>query len=176
MCIRDRLSPEERRLIRKTHQTLRHVTEDLEGRWHFNTDVAMAMELVNDLSEMEEAVETGKIRPEILKNSLEYLVLILSLFVPHMADELWEGLGHSEPTLRVAWPVFDPEYAAEDELEIPVQVNGKLRGRIVVSVSVSEDEIRKRAQAEEKVAQSINGRQIVKIIVVPKKLVNIVVK
>jgi leucyl-tRNA synthetase len=172
----DQLSPEERRLIRRTHQTLRHVTEDLEGRWHFNTDVAMAMELVNDLSEMEEPIEAGKIRPEILKNSLEYLVLMLSLFVPHMADELWEGLGHSEPTLRVAWPVYDPEYAAEDELEIPVQVNGKLRGRIHVSVSVSEDEIRERAQAEEKVAQSINGRQIVKIIIVPKKLVNIVVK
>ena len=172
----DQISPEERRLIRKTHQTLRHVTEDLEGRWHFNTDVAMAMELLNDLNEMEEPIEAGKIRPEILKNSLEYLVLILSLFVPHMADELWEGLGHSEPTLRAAWPVFDPEYAAEDELEIPVQVNGKLRGRILVSVSVSEDEIRERAQAEEKVAQSINGRHIVKIIVVPNKLVNIVVK
>jgi leucyl-tRNA synthetase len=172
----DQLSPEERRLIRRTHQTLRHVTEDLEGRWHFNTDVAMAMELVNDLSEMEEPIEAGKVRPEILKNSLEYLVLMLSLFVPHMADELWEGLGHSEPTLRVAWPVYDPEYAAEDELEIPVQVNGKLRGRIHVSVSVSEEEIRERAQAEDKVAQSINGRQIVKIIVVPKKLVNIVVK
>ena len=172
----DQLSPEERRLIRKTHQTLRHVTEDLEGRWHFNTDVAMAMEMVNELGELEGAIEEGEIRPEILKNSLEYLVLILSIFVPHMADELWEGLGNSGPTLRVAWPVYNPEYAAEDQLEIPVQVNGKLRGRIQVSVSVTEEEISQRAQAEEKVAQSINGRQIVKIIIVPKKLVNIVVK
>ena len=172
----DQLSPEERRLIRKTHQTLRHVTEDLEGRWHFNTDVAMAMEMVNELGELEGAIEEGEIRPEILKNSLEYLVLILSIFVPHMADELWEGLGNSGPTLRVAWPVYNPEYAAEDQLEIPVQVNGKLRGHIQVSVSVTEEEISQRAQAEEKVAQSINGRQIVKIIIVPKKLVNIVVK
>jgi leucyl-tRNA synthetase len=172
----DQLSPEERRLIRKTHQTLRHVTEDLEGRWHFNTDVAMAMELANELGELEKAIDEGKVRPEILKNSLEYLVLVLSLFVPHIADELWEGLGHAEPTLRIPWPAYDPQYAAEDELEIPVQVNGKLRGKIRVAVSVSETEIRERAQAEEKVAQFISGRQVIKIILVPKKLVNIVVR
>jgi leucyl-tRNA synthetase len=172
----EQLSPEERRLVRKTHQTLCHVTEDLEGRWHFNTDVAMAMGLANELSELEKAIDEGKVRPEILKNSLDYFVLVLSIFVPHIADELWEGLGHAEPTLRTPWPAYNPEYAAEDELEIPVQVNGKLRGKIRVAVSVGEDEIRQRAQAEEKVAQLISGKQVVKIIIVPQKLVNIVVK
>jgi len=85
-------------------------------------------------------------------------------------------LGNSEPTLRATWPSYDLELAAEDELEIPVQVNGKLRGRIRVAINASEEEIRQRAQAEEKVAPHVAGRQVVKIIIVPQKLVNIVVK
>ncbi len=93
-----------------------------------------------------------------------------------MADELWEGLGHAEPLLKVSWPAFDPELAAEDELELPVQVNGKLRARIRVAASASEEEIRTRALAEEKVVQHLSGRQVVKVIVVPQKLVSIVVK
>ncbi len=171
-----RLTPEERRLLRKTHQTLRHVTEDMEDRWHFNTDVAMTMELVNEVSDLEGAVEAGIIRPPILKVALEHLVLMLSLFAPHVADELWEGLGHHPPTLRVSWPAFDPDLAAEEELEMPVQVNGRLRGRIRVTVGAGEEEIRRRAQAERKVAQHLNGREVLKIIVVPQKLVNIIVK
>jgi leucyl-tRNA synthetase len=170
------LTAEERRLLRKSHQTLRHVTEDMEERWHFNTDVAMAMELLNELSELEGGVEAGKIRPEVLKTALEHLLLSLSLFAPHIADELWEGLGNRGPLLRLSWPAYDRELAAEDELELGVQVNGKLRGRIRVAVSASEEEIRQRAQAEEKVAQYLNGRQVVKVIVVPQKLVNIVVR
>ncbi|PYV12764.1 MAG: leucine--tRNA ligase, partial [Acidobacteria bacterium] len=168
--------PEERRLLRKAHQSLRHVTEDMEERWHFNTDIAMTMELVNELTDLEPAFEAGKIRPEIFKSALEYLVLMNSLFAPHIADELWEGLGNSKFTLRVPWPAFNQELAAEDELELPVQVNGKLRGRIRVAVNADEEEIRRRALAEEKVAQHLNGRQVVKIIIVPQKLVNIVVR
>ena len=170
------LSAEERHLLRKAHQTLRHVTEDMEERWHYNTDIAMAMELVNELADRAADVEAGKIRLEILKSAIEPLLAILSLFAPHVADELWEELGHPEPLLRTAWPAFDAELAAEEELEIPVQVNGKLRGRIRVAVGATEEEIRARAQAEEKVASYLNGRQIVKLIVVPQKLVNIVVK
>ena len=171
------LSPVDRRLLRKTHQTLRHVTEDMEERWHFNTSVAMCMELANEIGELAGAVEAGKVlRADVLEVSLECLVLMLSLFAPHIADELWEALGHSEPVLRVSWPAFDPELAAEEELEIPVQVNGKLRARIRVAVGTGEEEIRRRALAEEKVVQHLNGRQVVKVIVVPQKLVNIVVK
>ena len=134
------------------------------------------LELVNELTELDAGVSDGKVRPEVLKEILEILVLVMALFAPHIADELWEGLGHSGATLRVPWPAYDPGLAAEEELEMPVQVNGKLRSRIRVAVDVSEEEIRRLAQADEKVAQHLNGRQIVKVIVVPQKLINIVVK
>ena len=170
------LTPEERRLLRKAHQTLRHVTEDMEERWHFNTDIAITMELVNELTDLDAAVEAGKIRPAAHKTALEFLAAILSLFAPHVGDELWEGLGHNEPLLKAGWPEFDTELAAEDELEYPVQVNGRLRARIHVSVSATEEEIRTRALAEEKVIQHLAGLQVKKIIVVPQKLVSIVAK
>ena len=173
---RFQISEEERSLLRKAHQTLRHVTEDMEGRWHFNTDVALCMELVNELMERQGAVEGGKVRPEAHKAVLEILVMMLSLFAPHIADELWEALGHAEPLLRVPWPAFDRALAAEDELEMPVQVNGKLRARIRVSVDAGEEEILARAQAEEKVVQHLAGKEIVKVVVVPQKLINIVAK
>ncbi|HEX5482839.1 MAG TPA: leucine--tRNA ligase [Terriglobia bacterium] len=170
------LNSAERRLLRKTHQTLQHVTEDLEGRWHFNTDVAMMMELANELGDLEAVVETGGIRPEVHKKSLEYLVLMMSLFTPHLADELWEALGHHEPALRAPWPDYDAALAAEEEIELPVQVNGKLRGRIRVAPEASEEEIRKTAESDEKVAPHVDGKRVVKVIVVPGKLVSIVAK
>jgi leucyl-tRNA synthetase len=169
-------TPLERGVLRKAHQTLRHVTEDMEGRWHFNTDVAMCMELVNELAEAQGAVEDGKVRPEVHKAVLELLVMMLSLIAPHIADELWEVLGHAEPLLRVPWPRFDRELAAEDELEMPVQVNGKLRARIRVSVNATEEEILAKAMAEEKVVQHLAGKEIVKVVVVPQKLINIVAR
>jgi len=170
------LSAEERRLLRKSHQTLHHVTEDVEGRWHFNTSVALCMELTNEICDLESAFEAGNIRQEVFKAAVEHLVVMLSLFAPHISDELWEALGHSEPLLRVPWPKFDPELAKEEELEIPVQINGKLRSRIRVAAGTTEAEIRARALADEKVVQHLNGRQVVKVIVVPQKLVSIVAK
>ena len=167
---------DERKLLRKAHQVLRHVTEDMEERWHFNTDIALAMELVNELAGMEPAIADGKVRPEAVKETLEVLVLVMALFTPHIADELWEGLGHSGATLRVTWPQYDAALTIEEELELPVQVNGKLRARIRVTVDSSEENIRQLALADEKVAQNINGRQIVKVILVPQKLINIVAK
>jgi leucyl-tRNA synthetase len=170
------LTPEERRLLRKAHQVLRHVTEDMEERWHFNTDIAMTMELVNEFADLEGAIAAGTLRPGIVKATLEVVVIILSLFAPHLADELWEALGHSMPLLREAWPAFDAALAAEDEIEIPVQVNGKLRGRIRVAVGAREEEIKKLALADEKVLQHLKGLKIIKVIVVQKKLVSIVAK
>jgi len=173
---RSQISAEERSLLRKAHQTLRHVTEDMEGRWHFNTDVALCMELVNELTDRQGALEAGKVRPEAHKAVLELLVTMISLFAPHIADELWEALGHAGPLLRVPWPAFDRELAAEDEIEIPVQVNGKLRARIRVAVGAGEEEILARAQAEEKVVQHLAGKEIVKVVIVPQKLINIVAR
>jgi leucyl-tRNA synthetase len=172
----EELNPVERQLLRKAHQVLRHITGDMEERWHYNTDIAMCMELVNELSEAEREFEAGKLRPEIFRAGLELLVVSLSPFAPHVADEIWEGLGDAGPLVRAAWPAWSPELAAEEEIELPIQVNGKLRGRLRVSVDVGDEEIRRRAVEEEKVRQHLDGRAIIKIIVVPRKLVNIVVK
>lgn len=136
----------------------------------------MMMELVNEIGDLDGAVAEGKIRPEVLKAAVESLLVMLSPFAPHVADELWEALGHDQPLLRTPWPAYDAGLAAEEELEIPVQVNGKLRARIRVPAGAAEDEIRRRALAEEKVAALVNGKQIVKVIVVAQKLVNIVVR
>jgi leucyl-tRNA synthetase len=170
------LSVAERRLLRNLHQALRHMTEDMEARWHFNTDIAMQMELANEFTDLEPAIKAGEIRPAILKESLEVLILMLSPFAPHIADELWETLGHSDPILRVPWPAWQPELAKEEEIEIPVQINGKLRSRIRVAAGVNEEEIRRRALGDEKVAQHVDGKQVARVIVVPGKLVSIVVK
>jgi leucyl-tRNA synthetase len=170
------LRPEERALLRKAHQTLRRITEDMEERWHFNTDVALGMELYNDMASADEALLSGRVRPEIVKAAIEILTLILALFTPHLADEMWEGLGHEGSALQVRWPAFDAVLAAEDELEIPVQMNGKLRARIRVPASTPDDQLRALALAEPKVQEQLNGRQVVKVIVVPGKLVNVVAK
>jgi len=172
------LSPEERRLLRKAHQTLRHVTLDMEGRWHFNTDVSMTMELVNEMEELAGyfAENSADHRRSVLKQALELLVMMLSLFAPHVADEFWEQLGRNEPLLRTPWPAYDDDLAAEEELEIPVQVNGKLRGRIRVAVDAPEDEIQRLALADEKVKQHLDSKQVVKVIIVPQKLVNVVAR
>ena len=169
-------SVEERRLLRKAHQTLKHVGDDMEERWHFNADIALIMELANEIADLAPAIDSGAVRAEVLRSALEMLVLMLTLFTPHIADELWEALGHEESTLRVSWPAVNPAWAAEEELEIPVQVNGKLRARIRVPATASDGDIRTLALAEPKVREQTEGRQIVKVVIVPKKLVNVVVK
>jgi leucyl-tRNA synthetase len=170
------LNPQERHYLRKTHQTLKHITEDFEKRWHFNTDIAKLMELWDVLGYMLNLPSQGVMREEVAKNAWETLVLMLAPFAPHVADELWESLGHSGSTLRAAWPKFDAGLAAEEELEIPVQVNGKLRARIRVPATATDDEIRILALDESKVREHLEGRQLVKAIIVPKKLVNVVVR
>jgi len=170
------LNTDERRLLRKAHQSLRHVTDDMEERWHFNTDIAVLMDFVNELNDLEPAVTAGRIRASVLRSAVEILILALSLFSPHIADELWEALGHSEAALDVTWPAYDAALAAEEEIEIPVQVNGKLRARIRVPAGAPEEEIRQRALAEPKVAQALDGRQPAKVIIVAQKLVNVVLK
>jgi leucyl-tRNA synthetase len=148
----------------------------MEERWHFNSDVALAMKFHNDIASLDETSDSRPVRPEVLKAALEILTLILALFTPHLADELWEGLGHEGSTLQVRWPAFDPALAAEEELEIPVQVNGKLRARIRAVAAAADDQLRALALAEPKIREHLNGRQVVKIIVVPGKLVNVVAR
>ena len=164
-------SDTEKVLLRKTHQTLRRVTLDIETRWHFNSAIALIMDLYN---EIHAPLEKG-VRPEIAKHILETLTLMLAPMTPHLAEELWEMLGHKEGLWTIAWPDFDPELARDEEVEVVVQVNGRVRARLKVTAGLGEADLVPKALAEPAVAQHINGKRVVKQIVVPDKLVNLVV-
>jgi leucyl-tRNA synthetase len=164
----------EKFLIRRLHQTLKRVTEDFETRWHFNTSIALIMELVNDLGAQEPLDQD--LSPVVLKGVLEGLVLMLSPMAPHVAEELWEMLGHSDGIYSQKWPPYSAELAREEQIEIPVQINGKVRTRITVEAGLSEPELKQRAMSDPHGASLIAGKQIVKVVVVPNKLVNIVVR
>lgn len=166
----------EQSLLRKLHQTIGKITEDFDGRWHFNTCIASIMELVNAYTAAETAIEQGEVSGAVLGELLRSLVLLLAPFAPYLAFELWEQLGETSNLLRAPWPKFNAALAQENEIEIPVQVNGKLRAVIRTTIDAAEDAVREAAMAEEKVASAIEGKQIVKVIVVPKKLVNLVVR
>jgi leucyl-tRNA synthetase len=161
----------DRKVLRKLHQTLRKITEDFETRWHFNTCIASIMELVNQLYAEEQNVSPGAM-PAIL----ETLALMLAPFAPYVAQEIWEDLGNEGPVFRRPWPCFDPELAKEDEAEIVVQVNGKLRSRIYAPFGTPKEELEAAALADEKVKPFLEGKQVVKRITVLDKLVNIVVR
>ena len=168
------LAPEARQVQRKLHQTIKRVTDDFRGRWHFNTCVAAIMELTNELYD----AEAGKnpLPVPLLADVQRNLVLMLAPFAPYLAHELWETLGEKSSLLRASWPKFDPALAREDEIEIPVQVNGKLRGLIVVPVDTPREKLEPLALADAKIQSFVAGKQVVKVIVVPSKLVNIVVR
>jgi leucyl-tRNA synthetase len=170
------LSPEARQIQRKLHQTIKRVTDDFKGRWHFNTCIAAIMELVNELYAAEEKVGQGAIPLSLLAEVQRDLVLLLAPFAPYLTHELWEILGEKGNLLRAPWPKYDPALAKEVEIEIPVQVNGKLRGRVLVPVDSGEVLVKERALADEKVKAAIAGKQIVKVIFVPGKLLNLVVR
>jgi leucyl-tRNA synthetase len=170
------LSLEARAIQRKMHQTIAKITQDFEGRWHFNTCIAAIMEFVNELYGAEEAISSGKISAALLRDTMRNLVLMLAPFAPYLAAELWQQMGESSSLLKHPWPVFEPALAKEDEVELAVQVNGKLRARITVPAESTEDFVRERALNDERVRAAIDGKQIMKVIVVPKKLVNIVVR
>ncbi len=170
------LSPEARAIQRKLHQTIKRVSDDFQGRWHFNTCISAIMELVNTLYGSEEAITRGAVPAAFLADVQRTVVLLLAPFAPYLAHELWEMLGEKEGLLRATWPQYDPALAKEEEIEIPVQINGKLRSRITVSADADEAFVIERALADEKVKAAIAGKQIVKKIYVPGKMVNIVVK
>jgi len=161
----------DRKVLRKLHQTVKKITEDFETRWHFNTCIASIMELVNVLY-----AEEANISAAAIVEILEKLALMLAPFAPYLSQEMWEELGKEGPVFRQTWPTFDPELAKEDEAEIVVQVNGKLRARIAAAFGTAKEELEARARADEKVAAMLAGKQVVKTIVVPDKLVNFVVK
>ena len=184
------LNDAERALRRKTHETIRRVTLDLDPRVHLNTAVSAMMELVNDLYAFcaasrclniggEDEAAVGAIeRPStisVLKEAVEALVRMLSPFTPHMAEELWEGLKHPGGIVAAGWPVYDESVARADEIVVPVQINGKLRARLTVPADTSEDRLRELALSDPQVMPYVEGRQVSKVVVARGRLVSIVV-
>ena len=176
LSVEKRRGPAARTLQRKLHQTIKRISDDFQGRWHFNTSIAALMEFNNLLSGTAQDISAGNIAPEDLAEAKRVLVLLLAPFAPYLAHELWEMLGKKENLLKAPWPKYDPALAKEEEIEIPVQVNGKLRSLVVVPAGSTEDTILEAALSDEKIKAMIAGKQILKKIVVPGKLVNIVVR
>jgi len=166
----------EAKLLRTLHQTIAKITDDFSGRWHFNTCIAAIMILVNEFAAAEPLMDEGKISGSAIAEVFRNLTLLLAPFAPFLAAELWEQLGGHGAVFRVAWPVADAELAREAEIEIPVQVNGKLANVVTVPAGSDEATIQAAAQADAKVTARMAGKTVVKVIVVPGKLVNIVVK
>ena len=162
----------EKVLLRKAHQTLRRVTQDFETRWHFNSAIAQIMELTNAIYAAEPFQEG--VRPEIQKEVLELVTLMLAPMTPHLAEELWEMLGHKNGLWTVSWPAFNPDLAKEEEVEIVVQVSGRMRGKVKVPAGAAQQDVLQLAQSEAGVTAHLDGKKIVKVIYVPDKLLNIV--
>jgi leucyl-tRNA synthetase len=171
-------SAEARALRRKTHQTIKRVSADIGERMHFNTGVAALMELTNEVYAFDNALKGEPSSGDLfaLKEAMEATAKMLAPFTPHIAEELWSALGHDEVVLTSSWPQFDAELAQAEELEIPVQLNGKLVARVTVAAEASDDVLREAALSDEKVKARVGERQVVKTIIVPKRLVNVVVK
>ena len=184
------LGSAERALRRKTHDTIRRVSEDLDPRVHLNTAVSALMELVNALyayceatgcgpfaSKADaEAAAAGPVSLAVLREGVEALVLMLSPFTPHLAEELWESIGHTDGVEAAGWPTFDAEIARAEELVLPVQVNGKVRARMTVALDTSDEDLKEMALSQPQVQTHTMGKRVSRVIVVPQKLVSIVAK
>ena len=174
--------PRRAALRRRVHRTIERVTIDIDKRLHLNTPVAALMELLNDLQDFcRDATDPDQ--PFIKEAGLS-MALLLQPFAPHISEELWQGLGGQGSAARQAWPVPSPRWLAEDEVEIVVQVNGKVRarisvpagaGRLLAPPSLSESEAVAQARADARVAPHLEGRAIRKIVFLPGRLLNLVV-
>ena len=169
---------EYRTLWKKTHETIKKVTNDIEDRFHFNTVISAVMELVN-LMQTLPVVQTDKDSVNeaagLMRFAMETVVVLLSPIVPHFAEELWAALGHETSVVLAPWPTYQEEALVKEELLIVIQVNGKLRSRFSVPADADDDTIKEIALADERTQAFIAGKEIRKVIVVKKKLVNIVV-
>jgi leucyl-tRNA synthetase len=180
----------ERAVRRKTHDTIRRVTADIEDRMHLNTAVSSMMELVNELYSFSETTShggptrgdppVGRIeRPQtiaVLREAIDALIVMISPFAPHMAEELWQQLGHVNGLAKAAWPSFDPAVAKAAEVVVPVQINGKVRARLTVRADTSDEELRELALADGTVKSHTAGKTIRKVVVAKGPLVSVVVQ
>jgi leucyl-tRNA synthetase len=169
------LEGEVKALHRKIHQTIKKVGADLEDRFRFNTAISAVMELVNDTYSV---VSIGDKNPQtlaVLKLAIETVITTLSPFAPHLAEELWQIMGHKELLSSSSWPYYDEEAARQEKIELVIQVNGKLRSRVEVDAGQGESEIKEAALSDRRIKEWIKEKEIKKVIVVGNKLVNIVV-
>ncbi len=163
-----------RELNRKTHATIKRVTQDIEDRFHFNTVISAVMELVNAMQAIDESDSDGAGK-RTMRFALETTVLLLSPIVPHFCEELWEALGHSDSILLSRWPRFDEAATVKEEVEVVVQVNGKLRSRFSAALDTDEDTLKQMAMDDERVVRFVDGKPVKKVITIKNKLVNIVI-
>lgn len=170
-----KIEPAERELRRAIHMALKKVTEDIEDRFNFNTAISAVMEAVNAvysyMNEKEDDIDTG-----VMTETLNLLVLMLAPFAPHMGEELWQHLGNVDSVHQQVWPAYDSSVLLQDEVEIVVQVNGKVRGRLTIPAGLNSEEMQNLAMGDQRIVEFIDGKQIVKAIAVPGKLVNLVVR
>ena len=170
----DSLSKDETALRRELHRAIKKVTEDLDGKFNFNTAISTVMELVNAMYQFKDSHDT--VQSDLAKELVEKLTLLLAPFVPHITEEIWHECGFEGSVHAASWPTYEESALVVDEVEVAVQVNGKVREKLTVSVSVSKEELEAAAKALPRVQEFTEGKTIVKVIVVPKKLINIVVK
>jgi leucyl-tRNA synthetase len=168
----DKLSNDEKTFRRQIHETLSKVNDDFGRRLTFNTAIAANMELLNAVSKFKAETDVSR---ALRQECLESIVLMLSPITPHVCDELWQELGHEEALIDAPWPIFDVTALVLDEVQMVVQVNGKLRGKITVAADADKESIEKLALSEENVSKFIDDKAVRKVIIVPKKLVNIVI-
>ncbi len=161
-------------LRRKTHDTIRRVTEDIDKRMHMNTAVAAIMELINTAAPLTEESEPSPALAWALREAFEALARLLAPLAPHLAEELWAEVGGEGYVSLASWPDYDPELLIKDEVLLVVQVGGKLRGRVTVSRGASEDEALAAAREEPRVAAHLEGKTLRRVIYVPDKLLNLV--
>ncbi|RJQ13708.1 MAG: leucine--tRNA ligase [Nitrospiraceae bacterium] len=159
-------------LLRKTHQTIRRVTDSIERDYHFNTAIAALMELINEVSSFVPVNESGL---ALRRFSIKHVILLLAPFAPHITEELWKAIGEKESILKEKWPVWDEEAAKEEETELVIQVNGKVRGKLLIPAGLDDEAVKEKAFSDPKIQELVNGKILKKIVVVKGKLVNIVI-
>jgi leucyl-tRNA synthetase len=166
------LTPDALRLFRKTHQTIKKVTTDMEREYHFNTAIAGMMELMNEITSFEPASDEDR---TVFRFAIARVLLLLSPFSPHIAEEMWEAIGNRPSIFEQNWPEWDEDAAKEEQIELVVQVNGKLRSRVMISAGMPDNEVKKIALEDQRIKEMISDKAIEKVIVVKGKLVNIVI-
>ena len=170
------LAADLRELRRAVHRTIKKVTDDIEERFHFNTAIAAIMELFNAISAAAQRGDDSEAALTVRRQGLETLVLLLAPFVPHMASELWQELGHGDEIGQIAWPAYSSDALEEEQLLIIVQVNGKMRGKITVPAEMTQEGIERVALGDGRVAALLDGKRVARVVYVPRRLVNIVLE